>query len=735
MGPENIRPLKVEAGWYAEAPSGFVGRMRTSLQTVVNRTTIPAPLLEHIINVNHGAIAYTVTTLIMLVDSLYDRGFRRVANCLAYWPLTEQIHRGIDTIEMVARNGLHLLEDGGARAEPNYQHTLVGRYKTILGRDLHPHDVDEELAARSKVTVPHHYATCTEASCDSWHSHLYRQLQQFSEAALASAPNTPQTLKQWWEARAVWLGGGSSSTKIRDTPLSAVLADTKGIRSTKNLTISTKPTKYIYQVFDSKPQITCRQATKNEPGFKRRPLRASDDDSYLIASFASSNMEKYLSQDGCVMRQRPEDVRQSQISIEHKAPNKMILCIDYSDFNNTHTQRSRSLANLALAKNYLKAGQPTQAAAALWMAKAHLNHWLNETRCFQGLSSGERDTARDNTMLHAMYSKLARREVEERLHEKVNWDRIQMCGDDEIIIGVKWSVAMIYSEAIKNQGHKLQRRKMMMSTECGEFLQYNMRACRLPKQPLPPALNNYVSGSWYKSSNYSEAAYPLQVAEAGSSCVRRGARAQLMADCAAATCNWLCGSTRWRQALCATNAHWASVQMPKSVVTRKESIADQLRPSIFPAHSDYIGGLAKAYQLSDAEIKVCSEYTMNNITATLAADLRTESTRLEEEKDDVDKQNAICATEAISSSKEQELVLAWLRGSQHERYDVNTWLAVQLGLPLPLIKNIGLSKIVMRASNQKRKHINLPGQDRQQLITHMEYAALPGACAPYFITN
>jgi hypothetical protein len=387
-----------------------------------------------------------------------------------------------------------------------------------------------------------------------------------------------------------------------------------------------------------------------------------------------------------------------------------------------------------MAKNDLRVGNYTQATAALWMARAHLNHWLGETRCMQGLSSGERDTAKDNTLLHYIYAQMALDELKRVDGHTIKIARLQMCGDDEIAIGISWSDAHMYTNRLRAQGHSLQQRKLMVSSQCGEFLQYNMRGgMHLPKQPLPPAINNYVSGSWYKTSNYSEAAYPQQVAEAGASCVRRGARPQLMADCAAATCNWLCKGKAWRTALSNTNPHWQCTNSKfETAAEQRPSALDELSGKDFHGHKAYMSLLAKAYSLSEEEAAVCSKYALNNILATAKADLHTAVKTITTSEHE-DEPTRVLAMQPLTHDAEYDIKGRWLTSTQAVRYDEATWLAVQLNVPLQLVEQIGLKTIVRRAQNQKRKHVNTPDARKATAISHNDYSWLPGACAPYFV--
>jgi hypothetical protein len=723
--------MHVDKTLFKEAPAGFLGRMRTSLQSVVNHIKLPQLLIEAIYNNNQGQLEYVVSSLMLLCDALHGQHAHTIAAALANTPIAEWDERGTGELESVARQATHLeiKYNAGEPNFPNYKHALVGRLKTITGRDLRQHDVDAEVAQRSYASQPHAYNLDADEQCDCWHHDLYTALRSYCSEAVATAPNMPQDLENWWAARAVWLPHGTSSQKIHEERLLKTILINKAIRNTKAIILGAKDCNYLQQGMLSKPKIVCRAATKNEPGKKRRPLRAADDLSYVIAAFGSSNLEKYLSIRGSVMRQTPDDVRRTAAHVAASAmTNGYILCIDYSDFNNTHTTRSRCLANLAMARAHLASGNTQQARAAYWMAQAHLNHWLGATRSNQGLSSGERDTARDNTMLHNVYSGLVGAQCDRRSN---GWRRpkfTQMCGDDEIVGGFRWSDAVQYVMEHARQGHKVNARKIMLSKYCGEFLQYNMIAIgeKVPAQPLPPALNNFVSGSWYKSSNYSVGAYPQQVAEAAASCIRRGAQHDTMTMLCAATCSWLCRGTNWRNALMATNLFGAITTKPTTDKERQNNPASAI---IWPAVSDYVRLICSRFNVPTGMIGTIADYAKTNLISSVESDLRLIcETAAEGEKDAL----RLTMPQAVKPKDLTDAVHKWRTAERDVRMDQKTWMAVQLGLPLQLIDKIGIRTAMEMANNRQRQHINKTDEPRVHTLTPQLMAMLPGAIAPYF---
>jgi hypothetical protein len=723
---------------FPSAPAGFVGRVRVSLQSVVNNVELCGHIVKQTLQVEQGQVEYIVATKLLFLDALATSGDLKIMCALAAAATSRWTTNDTTNIETISRNALHVDPSDsstphrrvGEVKSPNYRSAMLARIKTILGRDLHPHDREAELAERVVVTQPHYFKDSDEPMCDCWINKLFITLAQYAQEALSTAPNSPQRGQSWWENRAMWLSGGTSSDKMRNTPLEAAINKCGyHVRITKKLACSHMANDWFKKAMASTPAMQCRAATKNEPGLKLRPLRAADDKSYLIAAMASNNLEKYLSIKGSVMRQTPDDVRRTSQAVVLTASNqkKHILCLDYSNFNNTHTTRSRTVLNLAMAIAFEKSGATEHSRAAMWLALAHLNHTIDGHISNQGLSSGERDTARDNTMLHNAYSTMAKNQVPSTSRDGPAIT--QMCGDDEIAIGATWSWCIRYTLQHRTQGHALQTRKMMLSTMQGEFLQYNMSAVEntVPTQPLAPALNNFVSGSWYKTANYNPTEYPQQAAAAAASCIRRGANHKVMIAMVISTTSWLCDGLPWKMMLHSTPLFGMTRKQPHVERSERVSATTWQQTTQPAAATDYVKALVKRFDLNLQHILVAEKHAAKNIYSTLLADTKNTTYSITEPERDL---RVTVPMHAAPMSPKHHAV--WATTTPDVRYDETTWLAVQIGVPTELISEIGMRTIVSKANNSVRSHINIPTTRPQALLTPEQYAMLPGAVAPYF---
>lgn len=99
---------------------------------------------------------------------------------------------------------------------------------------------------------------------------------------------TFQTMEEWWYTRNEWMPSGSSSNRKR---MKEFIQKDKRIKSAdrpnKKHISETLTKEHLALILAHEPIAIARVSTKPEPGFKRRALYASDDESTLIASYAS----------------------------------------------------------------------------------------------------------------------------------------------------------------------------------------------------------------------------------------------------------------------------------------------------------------------------------------------------------------------------------------------------------------------------------------------------------------
>lgn len=312
----------------------------------------------------------------------------------------------------------------------------------------------------------------------------------------------------WWEKRVNNLASGSSSNRHLLDPY--ILSDPRigsSDRPNKKAVCEAYDKDYFYRILKSTPMMIARRSTKNEPGLKQRALYAVDDNAVIVSAFASMGVEKSMNVLGMAPLQRPIDVLQWWRHGQNRSGRQIWLSADYTDFNKEHSAVELELLNLAFSLSWLRKCPDPQLAreksyASLWMAEAQKTRFIKKEdgtlqRVFSALFSGSRDTARDNTILHQVYSNIVVQWMDENLP---GWGKIihaHMCGDDEDVLFSDVIAAAAYYHTIKIIGWHTNDSKQMCGFDEHEFLQkfpHKEKGCIAPIASMISAL---CSGQWY----------------------------------------------------------------------------------------------------------------------------------------------------------------------------------------------------------------------------------------------
>lgn len=700
--------LSVEPGMaagYADVPTGFVGRMRVSLLSVLNSLAPISSCELRWLGAQSGNAAYTVSAMMLWGRAMTKAGLHAIACRACSANMAAWVDDGIVEAEQISRRAC--AAEGGSLGS----HVLLARLKTLLGRDLRGHDRLEEVEARTTQGHAHSYGRSGDFASDAaWRRDLGGALRSMlSNALQANTIAVDQSQDKWAATRGLWVPTGTSSMQREHVAgpnkhfMEAASAvgwpvSKKAVWTDRRLDLDA--------LLQTKPRIEARGATKNEPGLKRRPLRAADDTSYLIAAYASAGLEKTYTENGAVMRQRPSDVQETTRSISNcRGP--YILCIDYSDFNMTHQVSSRALVSAIMADIYRKKQMHKTAAAAEWMAAAHFNHFVDGKRVLRGLSSGERDTARDNTILHTAYAMLATRALGQ-IGREFERAFFRCCGDDEIAVGLNWHTAVSYALELAEQGHQLQPRKMMLSRDCGEFLQYNMFTDgRLPTQPLCPALINAVSGSWYKTARYDPASVPEQAADAFGGLARRGLDLNVCRKLTISCCHWLARDVPWRAML---NAHHLfSTRDTKPAFKTNVDAAEVRRhvPVATRGATDYAEWLERRFPgMINEFASRGSVHDMVDVGCFGAAAAALRGTAVPESEGFVDDVRVVHSDVSVDMQARNNCCRSWLVADIGSRVGVKEQLAFLSGLPASAFEGGKARQVLKKLGNTERAVFN-----------------------------
>lgn len=351
-----------------------------------------------------------------------------------------------------------------------------------------------------------------ERTRGAWELELDRHLKQVTMEVVSKTISDARldTLDDWWQSRWAWSPSGSSSQRHRADALKNTDERLKSAaRPNKKSVFEELPDDYMRALVNRMPYMyVARASTKHEPGGKFRALYAAVDEAFLIASYASVHLEKHMNLWGIKAKQTPADVVEWIASGLRRKGNEVWVSLDYSDYNSDHELNTLSRLNLWLARawNKLAAGRAyrhDKMECAFWAARAHQSAWVTGPdtdevwRVFGGLFSGDRDTARDNTLLHGVYSRMAMK-FTQYVDPAAKLVTANYTGDDEDSLLNDWVAAHLYLAMHGIMEFELKPAKQLVSKIVHEFLQRMAGMSCTPTRPMFAMLAQLASGNWYK---------------------------------------------------------------------------------------------------------------------------------------------------------------------------------------------------------------------------------------------
>lgn len=393
---------------------------------------------------------------------------------------------------------------------------MLRKMANIADRNKEEADWQAERIRRTVNTAIHWYPAADGTMLrQRWMCECRRYLEDFTLKVARKMSSTLRLVEidEWWASRYNWVSSGSSSNTAaaRHVLEQADMEPDKASRPNKKAVAVTLPDEYAYIQMLSRPVKRPRKSTKHEPGRKNRALYAQDDASFFVSAYGSVAMERCINEDGILARQTPQDVvgwmgKHKQLA----AAGMFFMSLDYSDYNTEHEPTMLAMLDAAWARAWSIVAQGRavyhqKAWAAMWSAEAHLNAWVAfdevEERVMSGLFSGDRNTARDNCILHSVYSHCMQKATREML-PSFRIEGLCMTGDDEDAAFVTSVQAACYMANHARAGFELKVEKQLAGTSelpTHEYLQRALTNDGRPSRPLAAALGQLCSGNWYKT--------------------------------------------------------------------------------------------------------------------------------------------------------------------------------------------------------------------------------------------
>lgn len=459
---------------------------------------------------NRGHPQWSVAAVLLGLNSLPTQLMNVIVHCYSMHMVPLVMWRKVFADWMVALRRCPILA-----ADPTILPADVLILRKVFNctyRSNEEADFPAEKHRRTKNT-PAHLGLDSHGrlSREAWHHETQHHMKQLANEIINATLTGARidTLQEWWDARWAWTPSGSSSNRFAANDMKSADARLQSaVRPNKKSVFEQMPDDYAKNLVYHYPSYyMARKSTKPEPGGKARALYAVCDENFIITSYASVHIEKYMNIWGIKAKQTPSDVVAWIAADRRKRRGEVWLSLDYSDYNTDHEDSTLAAMNWHLAHSWsvLGAGQPAtqeKVLAAVWAAKAHRNKWVKEDeesawRVWASLFSGDRDTARDNTLLHGVYSRSALNYT--KLYDsKVKLLDPNYTGDDEDTLLPDWVSAMHYLNTHSLMGFVLKPAKQMVSSVIHEFLQRMAVPDSTPTRPLFAVLAQLASGNWYK---------------------------------------------------------------------------------------------------------------------------------------------------------------------------------------------------------------------------------------------
>jgi hypothetical protein len=355
-----------------------------------------------------------------------------------------------------------------------------------------------------------HYAINPEGVLDRdlWILMASRNTEKLAKEVVAGVTGNTElgTIDKWWSERSAWMPSGSTSARAEWKKGIAEGLVHPEDRPSKKEIAEALPDDYVHKILSVLPIQPARGSTKVEPGDKWRAILATGDEHFFAASYASLHIEKHMNIGGIRSKQTPADVVEWTVMSEQTPQGAQWNSLDYKEYNTEHESWLLAKFNHALAQSWndsdaSPAVKDDKVKAAKWVARSHSNIWMQgkesgTVRLFGGLFSGCRDTARDNSGLHGVYSDCIF-EMLQPADPGIKAIQRNITGDDEDTLLKDWVQNMLYLDAHRQCGFVLKNAKQCTGS-IHEFLQRQAGPGFLPTRPLAALLAVLSSGNWYK---------------------------------------------------------------------------------------------------------------------------------------------------------------------------------------------------------------------------------------------
>jgi hypothetical protein len=486
---------------YTDPPRKYTEIIKVTPITIIRLGWANDPLVHEALCAQEHQVNYAVAALCIWLRTTTGR---YVTSRLAIHRVP--LDQWVDIVKPFADDCRRLGQIFGAgECEVKY---AFGMRKLIAlsGRTTEEADWEQEVHERTGLTTPKMACCGGIISTKAYEDIRDSVLDMIAQKAVNMVSKRGGSMKEFWDRRWWNTPKGTTSlgamTKQKLKGLHNKALDLQ-LRPNKKTVMESMSEQGMINWMSATPAVLVRGSTKPEPGQKRRALLAVDDRTAFIAGYASEGIEQALTFDGMVLKQDPADVKEW---VNFDAGARMWhVSNDYSNFNSLHSLRSLQEVSRHLAAAWRRINEPwaeEKALAEEWVVESYNRMFMSTPlgvhRMVSTLSSGHRNTARDNTILHKVYLECEQSLYNEWFGPAARMQQVRLCGDDEVGGYKKWSYAVLHTHIADCLGFTSQVSKGLLSQKYDEFLQLMRMPGSYPVYPVNATILTLCSGNWYK---------------------------------------------------------------------------------------------------------------------------------------------------------------------------------------------------------------------------------------------
>ncbi|QGZ98417.1 RNA dependent RNA polymerase [Plasmopara viticola lesion associated botybirna 1] len=488
-----------------------VGNLCRDIRKLGCRTARVKDCKKFLTNVLGGKNAWAVTVMLFILgNTLSEPAYQDLVNEGLLSTSYEDWNSKWSAFNDITRN--RWAEDLWAHSEDDFTQSLyIGN---TVGRPHRDVDWDDETKKRSQPGKEIHVIT-SGGTRESTEQELRAMLMDTLEAEAVYKPGNSPSFADFYKKRANWMIRGSMSgeknvAKDDKAVWLAINSEGLGVRTntTKTDVAEYVTAEQVWAVLENAPIHLARAHTKGNENGKIRAIYGSLFSHYVLGSYWSWHYEDRLSlKSASLNKSNSTLLTEAEERATACREGKWITCLDYPDFNASHSCRMQRLvveciADWCKSKGF-KAHEDLDTVTD-WYAKSFENQYFRVPttgewhRANSTMFSGVRQTTIFNTLINIAYHRHYLK-ASQLLGSPVSVHHAYMLGDDGWVAFYTKEDAHTYVTIAEHCKMALNPIKQLVSQGRGEYLRLiygrdgNIRGC--PVRSLSSAVHGNVEAN------------------------------------------------------------------------------------------------------------------------------------------------------------------------------------------------------------------------------------------------